>query len=212
MSAVIIASDVCLFRQAVSLVLANDGRLKVAATARNEQELLNQIPARAQSTVLLDMGMPQAYFMCRRIHSDWPDIKIIALCISESANEIGQCAEAGVAGFVCREGSIEELVSTVHSAVSGELACTGRIAALLLHKVNALARASNQNGAVEHLTPREVEVAELVADGLSNKQIATRLNITVSTTKNHVHHLLEKLGAHHRAEAAAICRRAACLQ
>ena len=212
MNKVIVASDVCLFRQGLSVVLASDGHLDVAAGARTGQELLELVQSIVPSIVFLDMGMAQAYVTCRMIRSRWPDIKIIALCVTECADEIMKCAEAGIAGYVSREGSIEDLVSTINSAERGELACSGHVAAILLRRVNALARASNHDVAVEHLTPRELEVAELVNEGLSNKQIATRLKITVSTTKNHVHHLLEKLGARHRAEAAAIFRRSAGIQ
>jgi len=207
MDGLLFASDVCLFRQGMSSILGSDQRVNLAATACNEEELLSQISTHLPSVILLDVGMPRAFHACNAIRNLWPNTKVIALCVNESAHEIGKCAEIGFAGFVSREGSIEELITAVQSAERGEFVCSAKVSAILLQKINTLALTSDKNCSVEHLTPREFQVAELICEGLSNKQIADSLRITVSTTKNHVHHLLEKLGAHHRTEAAAIFRR-----
>jgi two-component system nitrate/nitrite response regulator NarL len=209
MNKVIVASDVCLFRQGLSVALTGDGRFDVVASACSGQEVLHLITSITPSIVLMDMGMAGAHLASRTIRKREIDIKVIALCVSESVQDIMRCAESGVNGYVSRDGSIDDLVSTVQSAERGELVCSGRVAAMLLSQVNALTQPSHHHAVVDQLTPRELEVAVLVSEGLSNKQIATRLKITISTTKNHVHHLLEKLGARHRAEAAAVFRRAA---
>jgi DNA-binding NarL/FixJ family response regulator len=117
------------------------------------------------------------------------------------------CAEAGVSGFIARESSLEELMECVSSVANDDLLCSPRVAAILLQRVKALAAA---NGAATHVPPpltlRQLEILQLVDAGLSNKEIADRLYLEVSTVKNHVHQILEKLQVRSRSEAAAALR------
>jgi two-component system nitrate/nitrite response regulator NarL len=112
------------------------------------------------------------------------------------------CAEAGVAGYVPREASLEDLVETIGCASRGELRCSPQLGVTLLRQLALRAAGVDDAASRAPLTSREVEIVRLIEHGLSNKEIATRLGIQVATVKNHVHNLLEKLRIHRRAEAA----------
>ncbi len=111
------------------------------------------------------------------------------------------CAEAGAAGYVPAESSIEDLVSAIFAAVSGELVCSPKVAYDLFRLIGSF-RTSTQLGRRAEFTPREQQILLLLNEGLSNKEIARSLGIAVSTVKNHVHHILEKCEASSRKHAA----------
>jgi two-component system, NarL family, nitrate/nitrite response regulator NarL len=135
-----------------------------------------------------------------------PDAKIVALGVPTDDDAIVRILEAGAAGFVTAEQSLPDLVAAVEAAAAGELECPPHLAAALVRRVTALAaggaREANGNG----LTPRQRQIAALVADGLSNKQIARSLSIERATVKNHVHTILVKLGITRRDQVAARLR------
>jgi len=149
--------------------------------------------------------------MVRKFIQIYPHIKIIALAVPEDEQDIIECAESGISGFVAREASIDELIRTVISTEEGGFCCPPKIAAFLFNKIqylacsakgNYLSNSSQKNDiSFANLTHREKQILNLMADGLSNKQIATALVIEVSTVKNHVHNVLVKLGVHSRVRA-----------
>jgi DNA-binding NarL/FixJ family response regulator len=131
---------------------------------------------------------------------------VIAFAIGDEEQDAILCAEAGAAGYVSREASVEDLVSTIVRVAEGEFPCTPRIAALLAQRVSSLAASRDENALATSLTAREREVLRLVDEGLSNKEIARQLGIGVSTVKNHVHNILDKTQASGRGQAAARVR------
>jgi DNA-binding NarL/FixJ family response regulator len=135
-----------------------------------------------------------------------PTTKVVALGVSEAEDEIIECAEAGIAGYLPRNGSLEDLVVLIQSVARGEAQCSPRIAATLLRRVATLAGERRSTAALGRLTPREHEIVGLIDQSLSNKEIAQRLSIEVRTVKNHVHNILEKLQVHRRNQAAAQLR------
>jgi DNA-binding NarL/FixJ family response regulator len=156
--------------------------------------------------VLLDMSQPEAIPVARAIANAAPDAKVVALGLPESEQEVIACAEAGVAGFLAAESSLEDTLATIASAVVGEMLCTPRMAAVLVRRVATLAAARDPRRGDAQLTARELEIVDLIDRGLSNKEIAQQLHIEVATVKNHVHNVLEKLGVRRRSEAAATLR------
>lgn len=131
------------------------------------------------------------------------DVKRIIVAVPDTEDDILSCMEDGAAGYVLVDSSLEELIITVQAAINGETLCSPRIANLAFQRMSALARRPSSIPAQEgtYLTKREAEIANLIDEGLSNKEIAMRLHIEVSTVKNHVHNILDKLHIHNRHSA-----------
>jgi DNA-binding NarL/FixJ family response regulator len=146
--------------------------------------------------ILLDPHMDGARARVRRVGEIAPQTRIVALGVREVEQDVLPCAEAGMAGYVPRDGSLADLVAAIESAAHGELRCSPKIAASLFRRVARLSGETRRPTA--SLTRREEEIARLIDQGLSNKQIARRLQIEVSTVKNHVHSVLKKLHATRR--------------
>ena len=206
-----IVSDVRLYREGLGQSLEHDGRLKVlGGTDRIADVLAFELGARPV-VVLLDMALPDALLAVRSLRERSPKMSVVALGVADRTRHIVECVEAGVVGYVCRDHSLEDLVGTVVKTAEGKLECSSRVAGALVRRLGRLAALNGPDPEAAHLTVREREIAELIDEGLSNKEIAARLHIEVSTAKNHVHNILEKLGVRRRGEAAARLRRAGLL-
>ena len=197
-SAVVVVSEIRLYREGLEKVLNADGRLRVAAVAADAAEALQQLTPAVQ-VVLIDVGLARAgaaIGLIRRASSAC----IVALGVSNSEKDILACAEAGVDGYVARDASLDELIQTIASTVRGELQCSPRVAASLLKRIATLATQAAPQA--ESITRREQQILALLRTGRTNKEIASQLCIEVATVKNHVHNILSKLGARRRGELA----------
>jgi DNA-binding NarL/FixJ family response regulator len=132
-----------------------------------------------------------------------PRVCVVAFAVTEIEHLILACAEAGIAGYVGRDGSEQDVVAAVECALRGELYCSKRIAGILSRYIAAIPRQSSRPDQQPALTSREDQVLDLLAEGMSNKEIGRALQICDATVKNHVHNILDKLRVHRRGEAAA---------
>lgn len=203
---VLVVAEVRLYREGLSTSLLERGSLRVVGMASSFDDAVGRARALQPHVVVLDVGMPRCLALIRAMRAESPATRIVAFAINESDYEIVACAEAGVAGYVTVDSSIDDLVATIKSAADGELRCSPRIAAVLMQRLTTLA-APPQPVASPLLTLREREIATLIEQGLSNKQIAGTLCIELATVKNHVHNILDKLGVTTRGEVAAQLRR-----
>jgi len=197
-------------REALALALSQARRVRVLGTASHREEILARLVEAPPDIVLVDFAMPEAATIVAEIRRRTPSVKVVAITLGETEAEVIQLAEAGVAGYVLPDGSLDDLIIAVESAVRGELYCPPRVAFTLLRRVGAIAlgsvTASKEQAAlspVHELTGREREILQLVDQGMSNKQIARHLGIEVATAKNHVHNILQKLHVHRRIDASS---------
>jgi two-component system, NarL family, nitrate/nitrite response regulator NarL len=203
---VLIVADVRLYREGLAFILERRPDVTVGATAPNCALALEALCDSEPTVALVDMVAPDALDTVGALVRARPELKVVALAVSDPEADMIGLAEAGIAGFVSRDGSVEDLVAAISSAARDEMLCSPAIAASLLRRVRTLA--AERAGPHEdlHLTAREIQIVQLIDEGLSNKEIATTLKIEVPTVKHHVHNLLEKLGVSRRAEAAARVR------
>jgi two-component system, NarL family, nitrate/nitrite response regulator NarL len=193
------------YRDGLAHALAACDEIEVVGTAAGRGEALELIRFTAPAVVLSDASGGSASVLARSISARSHGPAVVAIAVSEDEHDVVGLAEAGVSAFVPHGASLDDLVGVVVAVAAGGSVCTPRITAVLLAHVAALAasgRALSQRR-LPHLTARELEVVDLIAEGLSNKEIASRLRIELPTVKNHVHNLLDKLEVRRRTDAVA---------
>lgn len=204
MTRVLIVVGVRLYREGlVQLLGARDGLIVVGAESdgRGAALRLEQI---TPDVALVEMGLPDLDALTQALAGRSRAIPLVAIGIADSDTEVIACAERGFAAYVTRDGCVDELVATIRAAGKGELTCSPRIAGTLMRRLGALAAELHPASSMARLTRREQEIAALMRQDLSNKEIATRLRIEVATVKNHVHNVLDKLQVHRRSDAARL--------
>jgi two-component system, NarL family, nitrate/nitrite response regulator NarL len=202
---VFVIAPIRLHRESIAARLDAVAGLRVIGGAATLAQGLEQLHGLARPAVaLLDAphftdGHPPAP------RGEELEAKIVAVGVSE--RDAVAWIEAGVSGFVAPDASIEEVTAVLHTVATGQLAASPQVTAHLASRVRTLAAELPDSIAAGTLTSRELEILDLLDEGLSNKQIGQRLSIQEQTAKNHVHNVLVKLGVKRRAEAAARARR-----
>jgi two-component system nitrate/nitrite response regulator NarL len=197
----LVVSQVRLYREGLAERLDGERSIEVVGMADGYEASLTQTSLTNPDVVLVDMGTPEAFAIVASITRIAADRKVVAFAIDEHEQQIVRCAESGACGFITCESSIQDLITVIESVVRDELLCSPRVAATLRRRVAAQVTRSEPPLLLESLTNRERQVLRLVGDGLSNKEIAQRLNIAEATVKNHVHRVLEKLEVTNRNQA-----------
>lgn len=201
---VFVASDVCVYREGVSRLVATEDALELAGSARTAESASMLRGGAQPDVVLVDATRRADLTVAREIASAAGEAHVVALVAPDQEDDLLGWASAGVSGFLSWDASSLELVEVLKRAAGGESPCSPDVAEAFLRR--AREKPGGDAAFNGSLTKREAQIAELVADGLSNKAIATRLCIELATVKNHVHRVLEKLRVHSRGEAAAKLR------
>ena len=192
-----------IYREGLLHALRDDPRIDAVAAPCDacacREELLTLHPA----VLVVDAGSPAALELARGARD--AEVGVVALGIIEHERDVIAFAEAGVAAYVTLDDPLDTLLRAIRDVALGDATFSPRIAGMVLRRVASLATERERSSRrVVHLTRREVEILELVGEGLTNKEIAAALSIELPTVKNHVHHILEKLGAGSRARAIAL--------
>ena len=212
MTRVLILSEVGVHREALAKSVPGDGRVEVVAVAADLEEAVAALEDGEPDIVLVDMPTPAGANAVRTLVAAAPEIEVVALAVPDLEPDVIAFAEAGAAGYVAREGSMDDLVAVVDSVARGECLLSPEIAAKVFRRVGTLARERQLDPIEGRLTARELDVLRLIEEGLSNKEIATALSIELPTVKNHVHSVLEKLNVRRRTAAAERARRLGLLR
>jgi two-component system nitrate/nitrite response regulator NarL len=199
----VILSDVRLYREGLADVFGREEGLQVVGTGALDPAALALVAGARPDVALVDATGRAALDLVRAIRRESPAVAVVVLAVPELDSAILACAEAGIAGYLTRNGSLAELVDTIRRAARGEAVCPPAIVGHLLRRVGLLAAQHQPAEDLAELTPRELEVVHLLAEGLTNKEIAGRLFISVATVKNHVHNILEKLSVRKRSDVIA---------
>jgi len=203
---VVLIDDNRLLRDGLSTLLSAQG-FSVVATARSGQEALREVARVKPQLALLDsaLGDREGPRFVQEMRQNFPDIKLIVMGLLPSEDEFVEFIKAGIAGFILKDATIEDFVSTIQAVADGEYVLPKTLTQTLFSHVAAQARSRGKRGAkaAVRMTARERQVISSIADGLGNKEIAERLHIATHTVKSHVHNILEKLALHTRLEVAA---------
>jgi DNA-binding NarL/FixJ family response regulator len=166
---------------------------------------------RSPSVLLLDMGLGdvESARVVTALVQQMPETRIVAMDLMPLSEEILELINAGVSGIVMKDSSFDEFAANLRAVAGGATVAPPRATETLVAQIAKEARARKAQDVLEgvRMTPRELEVIELIGEGFSNKEIAQRLNIASHTVKSHVRNVMEKLALHTRLQIAAYSRR-----
>jgi two-component system nitrate/nitrite response regulator NarL len=203
---VLILSHVRLYREAMLMSLSRLENFELLGAEDLSRATVARVIGLQPDSIILDISAPESFAVAESLGISLPSAKIVAFAVSEIDRLVLACAEVGIAGYVSPDGSEQDLVTAIEYALRGELHCSPRVAGFLLQGVATLSGRLPRSGDQLALTLREREILCLLAEGMSNKEIARSLGIGGSTVKNHVHKILQKLEVHRRGEAAVRLR------
>jgi two-component system response regulator NreC len=199
---VLIADDHAVVREGIKLVLAREPDIEVVGEAANGREAVELIEARRPDVVVMDLSMPEmgGIEATKRIKERWPDVHVLALTMHEEESYVFQLLKAGASGYVLKRAAAQDLTQAIRAAARGEAFLYPSVAKSVLQDYLRRLERGEDRERFDGLTEREREVLTLIAEGLSNQEIAQRLYISVKTVQTHRTHIMEKLGLHNRAE------------
>jgi DNA-binding NarL/FixJ family response regulator len=212
---ILLVDDQPLFRKALATLIDGQPDLSVIGEAENGLQAVEQARALQPDLVVLDVDMPvmNGVEAVRLIREQVPAAKVVMLTVSENEDDLFDAVRFGAHGYLLKDLRPEQLYDMLRSVMRNETPLSPAIAGRVLAALRGWGNSGGMSNTIRsapssqpegpQLTRREIEILQLVADGLSNKEIGSRLNITEGTVKNHVHNSLEKLHLENRIQAAA---------
>jgi DNA-binding NarL/FixJ family response regulator len=206
---VLIVDDHAVFRQGLELALAQVDDLEVVGAVEEGAAGVQATAELRPDVVLMDVRMPgmTGIEAAQQITNQFPHVRVLMLTASQSEGDLFASIRAGASGYLLKESSTEDVADAVRAVAHGQAFVSPAMTSKLLAEFNELALRAEDGDGERRLTRREAEILDLLAQGLSNKQIAAQLVISQNTVKNHVRNILEKLRLRSRAEAAAFAVR-----
>lgn len=204
---VVCVDDQALFRRAIAQIIDGQPDLQVVGQGGNGLEGVELVRELQPDVLLMDVEMPimDGIQAAGLVLADVPRTRVVLLTVSESDEHFLPAVRQGVHGYLLKDMHPDELLETLRQVTRGENpvapALVGRLLAELRGKPAPAVRPSSDDE--PELSRRELEILQLVAAGLSNREIGTRLSITEGTVKNHVHNALQKLHLDNRIQAAS---------
>jgi DNA-binding NarL/FixJ family response regulator len=210
---VVLADDQRVVREGLAMVLGLMPGVEILGSASDGEEALALVAELDPDVVLMDLRMPRVDGVqaTRRLCESGARTRVVVLTTYADDHSVIQALRAGACGFLTKDATSEQIRDALHAAVSGAAAIDP---AVQHHLVNSIARTAplqwlppDESRLPDGLTPREATVLALIAEGLSNAEIAAHLTVSEATVKSHVNHLYAKTGARDRAQAVAYAYR-----
>ena len=206
----VIADDNFLLLEGIVSMIGDLEGFNVVGTATNGDEALELIKNMRPDVALIDIGMPDkdGLEVTQILHQEVPDVKVVILGLVDLTEEIMACIAAGATGYVLKESSFSHLIETIQAVHRNETFCSPRMAASLFSRIAELTMEVKEQIPPDSvkISPRELDVIRLIAEGKANKEIGQQLSIATQTVKNHIHNILDKLQLHNRFEAVQYAR------
>ena len=197
-ASVLVVDDHALVRTGVANIISQEPDLQVVAEAANGQEAVEAFARLRPDVTLLDLRMPvmEGVEAVRQIRAIDPAARVIVLTTYDTDEDIARALKAGAKAYILKDIAAAALVACIHDVLAGKTYLAPAAAAKLAERVTQV-----------QLTPRELAALRSLADGRSNKEIASALDISERTVKTHLAHLFEKLGVTSRTEAIKVASR-----
>ncbi len=205
---IVVVDDHPLFREGVATILQNEADMEVVGQGASAEEATRLAGDLMPDVMLLDIDMPgNGLEAARRIAEACPVIRIIMLTVSESEENLLGAMKAGAKAYILKGVAGRELLRIVRLVLAGESYVPPALAASLLTDLGKSSAPKRTAEARDELTQREVDILELVAKGMSNKEIGEKLFLSEKTVKHYVTNILQKLQVHNRVEAALLAQK-----
>ena len=211
---IVLVDDQVLFRKGLRALLEDEEDMEVVGEASDGVQAVDRVRTAKPDVVLMDINMPvcNGVEATRMIKAERPETKVIALTVSDEDDDLFEAIKSGASGYLLKDLRPEELFDLIRGVLRGETPISPAVAGKLLSEFRRRPRRDPTDTAGWDLTPRELEVLQLVTEGLSNAEISTRLFIVEGTVKNHLHNILEKLHLENRLQAATYAMREGLVQ
>lgn len=198
---VLIVDDQAIVRKGIQALLAQASRVEVVGEAGDGKEAIAQVMALDPDVTIMDLAMPvmDGIEAIRRIAAQRPEARILVLTSFSGDDKVFPAIKAGAQGYLLKDSKPEELIASIEQVNRGEVSLHPSIAIQVLRELRS---PSQQSQPSNGLTPREVQVLRLVAQGLSNREISENLTTSEATIKTHVSSILSKLHLANRVQAA----------
>jgi len=198
---ILLADDHAIIRQGLRSLLEKQPDMEVMGESEDGREAIELVHKLQPDVVVLDVTMPNLNGIeaARQIHSEFPEVKIIALSMHSNRRFVGDMLKAGASGYILKEGLFDELVRAIHAVAAGDIFLSPRVTGVVVDDyVNRLSKVGDS--LLSALNSREREVLQLVAEGKSTKQIASELHVSVKTVEANRRQTMDKLDLHSVAE------------
>jgi len=215
---VLVVDDQQIVRQGLTTILKYERGIEVAGQAADGQDAIDLVGELAPDVVLMDLKMPRLGGIpaTRRICRQRPETQVIILTTYDADDLVFEGIKAGAKGYLLKDASAEQLVAAIRGVMRGESSIDPAVARRVMEEFQRLATSEAvarsrmevmDEPLIEPLTPREEDVLDLLAEGLSNREIAGRLHLTEGTVRNYVSTIIAKLQANDRTHAVVTALR-----
>ncbi len=202
---ILLVDDHILFRKGIAAVLASRPELEIVGEAGDGLEGMERARETLPDIILMDINMPKCNGLeaVKSIKQEMPHVHIIMLTVSDSDRDLFAAIKNGADGYLLKNLEPQQLFEMLEGIRHGESPISGSVAAKILNEFRQPSKNENHlPGTKNELTPREIEVLELIVQGETNKEIAAALCIAEDTVKIHLRNILEKLHLQNRIQAA----------
>lgn len=204
---VLIADDHTIVRSGVRLLLENEPDIQVVGEALDGAQAVERVAVLQPDVVLMDIGMPgiDGLEATRQIKDRFPHIQVVVLTMHRSEEYFFEILKAGASGYLLKGADTDDLIKAIRVAHCGEVFLYPSMAQKLLQEF--IFQAHSENDKTRRLSPREKEIIRLLADGYSNKDIAKKLVLSLSTVHTHIGNLMSKLCLNNRRDLIQYARK-----